>query len=152
MHQKKLSGLLPLILIGLPRSGKTTLGEKFACETGLPFYDTDRLLEKMRGQKRRAIYLELGERGFRREELKVLKTIPWHAPCVVSLGGGTLDYSPSLRWLVDKGIFLYIRWETESWKKHVLKRRLLHDPDEILRRRLPVFEQLAHYTVNHGLK
>lgn len=150
MYPEELPGLQPLILIGLPRAGKTTLGEKLSAQTFLPFFDTDRMIEKRQQESRRAVFQRLGEQGFRQEEYDALQSIPWGMPCIVALGGGTLDHSQSLRLLVDKGIFLYLKWDEVNWRKHVEQENLLHDIEAILKKRVPIYEELAHYTVFAG--
>lgn len=150
MHPEELPGLQPLILIGLPRAGKTTLGQKLSAQTFLPFFDTDSLIETRQQESRRALFQRLGEKGFRQEEYAALQSIPWNRPCIVALGGGTLDHLQSLHLLENKGIFIYLKWDEANWRKHVEKENLLHDVDEILKKRVPVYEELAHYTIFAG--
>lgn len=150
MHQEELSGFLPLILMGLPRSGKSVVGKKLAEEIDVPHYDIDAIIEQKWDKDRRSIFLELGETGYREEELLALQSLSWDEPSVVSLGGGTLTHPSSLSFLENKGLFVYLKWRAESWRQQAIQLNLLHDPDELLRSRVPVYERLAHYTIDVG--
>ena len=57
-----------LILIGLPGSGKTTVGRLAAERLGLPFSDCDTLIEVETGLRIPAIFAQQGESGFRAVE------------------------------------------------------------------------------------
>ncbi|MFZ9910422.1 MAG: shikimate kinase, partial [Candidatus Nanopelagicaceae bacterium] len=64
------------ILIGPPGAGKSTVGGQIARDLGLPFLDTDIIIEESTGKKVSQIFIEDGEAKFREiEESVVLKSI-----------------------------------------------------------------------------
>ena len=64
-----------LILCGIKHCGKSTLGRGLAVQLGIPFRDTDELLEQALGMTVRAFFREAGEEAFRLRETEVLKSL-----------------------------------------------------------------------------
>ena len=81
--------LIPRIaLIGLPASGKTSVGRELAAALGLPFLDSDELVEAEAGKPVAAIIEKEGEPGFRARESRALAAAAAGPPCVLATGGG----------------------------------------------------------------
>lgn len=82
----------------MPGSGKTTVGRRLARVLGVPFEDTDHLVESDRGLTIPEIFSEFGEPYFREVEERVVAEAVLHGSPdrVVSLGGGAI-LSPRTR-------------------------------------------------------
>ena len=81
---------MKLSLIGLPGSGKTTLGRQLAAHYGLPFLDLDAAIEARAGCGIPAIFAAAGEAGFRQQEAAALRDVLTQpGPLVLATGGGT---------------------------------------------------------------
>jgi len=78
-----------IVLTGFRGTGKTTVGRIVAGGLGIPFLDTDQLIEEGAGRKIPAIFREQGEAAFRELERKVIATLP-AGDIVVSAGGGAV--------------------------------------------------------------
>jgi shikimate dehydrogenase len=78
-----------IVLTGFRGTGKTECGRLLAKLTGLPFFDTDTLIEQESGHTIHEIFTELGEEAFRERERRVIANLP-SSPCVVSTGGGSV--------------------------------------------------------------
>ena len=81
---------MKVFLLGLPGSGKTTLGRKLATALQFPFVDLDKEIEKTEGQLIREIFAAKKENYFRQLESAELKK--WCAKAgdfVMATGGGT---------------------------------------------------------------
>jgi len=87
-----------VVLIGLPASGKTTIGEALAARLGVDFADTDQVVEARTGRLVREIFAESGEAAFRALEEAAARDVLGRAG-VVSLGGGAI-MNPAIRELV----------------------------------------------------
>lgn len=61
-----------LIFVGLPGSGKSTVGRLAARTLGLPFVDADKALEQAEGRSISDIFADGGESYFRTLETRVL--------------------------------------------------------------------------------
>ena len=82
-----------VVLCGIKHCGKTRLGQALAKTLGLPFFDTDALLEADGGKPVRALYKEVGEARFRELEAATIRKFIASAPspAVVALGGGVVS-------------------------------------------------------------
>ena len=80
-------------LCGIKHCGKSCLGVALAKALGVPFFDTDALLEADAGKPVRALYREVGETRFRELEAETVRKFIASAPCpaVVALGGGVVS-------------------------------------------------------------
>lgn len=77
-----------LVLIGMPMSGKSTVGRLAAARLGRRFADADELVEKRAGAPVPEIFARLGETGFRRLEREVLRELSLQNGLVIATGGG----------------------------------------------------------------
>lgn len=77
-----------ILLIGPPGAGKSTVGMALANELGVPFVDTDQVIEKETGKTITDIFVVDGESHFRALEVEALKTVLTLENGVISLGGG----------------------------------------------------------------
>ncbi|PBJ51933.1 shikimate kinase, partial [Mycobacterium avium] len=84
------------VLIGLPGSGKSTIGRRLAKALGVGFLDTDAAIEQRTGRPIAEIFATDGEREFRRIEEEVVRAALTEHDGVLSLGGGAVT-SPGVR-------------------------------------------------------
>lgn len=78
------------VLIGSPGAGKSSVGRRLAQRLGVPFADTDALIEEDAGMSVSDIFVTEGEAAFRdREERVVGRALSEHSG-VLSLGGGAV--------------------------------------------------------------
>ena len=79
-----------LILIGLPASGKTTVGCQLAQHLDMPFFDCDEAIEAAAGCSVSDIFACRGETYFRELEHRTLETLCRKEGCVIATGGGAV--------------------------------------------------------------
>lgn len=92
-------------LIGLPGSGKSTIGRELAHELNFKFVDTDRLIEKKYGNISK-IFKEHGESYFRDIETETLKGLMNLDDVVISCGGGIVEREINKEYM--NGIVVYL--------------------------------------------
>lgn len=86
----------PILLVGLPGAGKSTLAPLLAKALGLPARDSDALIEQAMGRSIAEIFAGEGESRFRAEERRVLERLLSGPAAVIAAGGGAL-LDPGLR-------------------------------------------------------
>jgi shikimate kinase len=84
------------VLVGLPGSGKSTIGRRLAKALGVGLLDTDVAIEQQTGRTIADIFATDGEQEFRRIEEGVVRAALAEHDGVVSLGGGAVT-SPGVR-------------------------------------------------------
>ncbi len=88
-----------IALIGLPASGKTSVGALLAELEGLPFVDLDEAIAIEAGRSVSEIFADEGEPGFRVRERAALARVAGGGPVVLATGGGCVE-SPENRALL----------------------------------------------------
>jgi shikimate kinase len=78
------------VLVGLPGSGKSTIGRRLAKALGVGLLDTDVAIEEQTGRTIADIFANDGEQEFRRIEEQVVRTALADHDGVLSLGGGAI--------------------------------------------------------------
>lgn len=81
------------VLVGLPGSGKSTIGRRLAKALDVTFADTDAAIEERTGRTIADIFATDGEQGFRRIEEEVVRDALQTHDGVLSLGGGAVTTS-----------------------------------------------------------
>lgn len=77
-----------VVLVGLPGSGKSTVGRLAARELGAPFVDLDEWIEQEQGQSVRSLFVGLGETAFRQLERAAMRRALAGELAVIAPGGG----------------------------------------------------------------
>lgn len=96
-----------VVMLGPPGAGKTTVGAALAARLGLPFVDTDELVERLDGRPVSLILIDDGEQRFRELEREAVSTALAGPPAVVALGGGAvLDAGVRAALAGHTGVFL----------------------------------------------
>ncbi len=98
-----------LILVGLPGSGKSTLGRRVARRLGRPFLDFDAEIERRTGRTVAEIFAEHGEPWFRQRELELTRELAATGGMVLAPGGGWLMVPGAAALLRPPARMIYLR-------------------------------------------
>jgi shikimate kinase len=148
-----------IILVGLPGSGKSTVGRHLARRLDLPFHDSDHVIEQRLGCSIRDFFEREGEEAFRDAEEETLNDIVARGPGVLSTGGGAVLRAANRELLHGAGQVIYLRSSPEEVFRRVRhdgSRPLLQvaDPMQRLRQlyadRDPLYRETAHFVVETG--
>lgn len=148
-----------IVLVGLPGSGKTTVGRQLARRLKLPFVDSDHVIEQHLGCSIRDFFEREGEERFRDVEQQVIDELSSGAPCVLSTGGGAVLRPLNRQHLRDRGHVVYLRSTPEDVYRRVRHDRnrpllLVADPLQRLRdlydARDPLYRETAHFVIDTG--
>ena len=98
-----------VFLLGMPYSGKSTLGRSIANRLKLRFIDLDKEIEKLGEKTVPEIFSEQGEEYFRSLETKALEQIVSEdVGAVVALGGGTPCFNNNIELIKKKGLSIFL--------------------------------------------
>ncbi len=100
-----------MILVGLPGSGKTTVGRLVAAALGADFVDLDEVIERRAGKSVPRIFAEDGEPAFRALEAEVGGEVLRAAPAVVAPGGGFFAGDRTRELARAAGLVVYLETE-----------------------------------------
>lgn len=81
---------MPIVLVGAPGAGKSTIGAGLAKAFGLSFFDSDTEIERVLGKPVSQVFIEDGEPLFRQIESQVVSEALKTQKGVISLGGGAV--------------------------------------------------------------
>lgn len=143
---------MKILLIGMPLSGKTTVGALLASRLDYYFYDSDALIRSRFGSIKEAF--KDGEESFRTIENEVIEGLLQKENVVVASGGGLITTARGIDNVkkFDCVIYLYAD-EKELAKRYVSdgKRPLLKDVSDIkrlLEARAETYASLATFTLS----
>lgn len=98
-----------LVLVGLPGSGKTTLGRAAATQAGLPFIDFDEEITRRTGLSPSELFRRNGEAAFRAHELALSRELAGPHTIVVAPGGGWITQEAARAALRPHAVLVYLR-------------------------------------------
>jgi shikimate kinase len=150
---------LSIIFVGLPGSGKTTIGRQLARRLGQPFVDSDHEIEHRLGCSIREFFAREGEDSFRNQEQQVIDELTQTQQGVIATGGGAVLREANRRHMHDRGQVIYLRSTPEDVfrrVRHDTARPLLQVDDPLSRLRTlfeardPLYREAAHFVIETG--
>lgn len=133
-----------IVLIGMPGSGKSTIGKILAEKTSMTFVDMDDEIIKNTGKSIPQIFEENGEAGFRDIESEVAKDLGKEHGLVIATGGGAILRPENIDALKQNALVVYIKRPVDTLSTNG---RPLSKDLETLRRmekvRTPIYEAAA---------
>jgi shikimate kinase len=144
------------VLIGLPGSGKSTIGRRLAKSLGTSMLDTDAAIEETTGRTIADIFATDGEKEFRRIEEDVIRAALQSHDGVLSLGGGAVT-TPGVRDALAGHTVIYLEISAAEGVRRTggsTVRPLLAGPDRnekfkaLMAERVPLYRRVATMRVN----
>jgi shikimate kinase len=148
-----------IALVGMPGSGKSTVGRHLARHLGWQFVDSDHEIEREVGGPVRAYFEQHGEPAFRDLEEATLQRLCQRPDTVLATGGGAVLRPANRDALSTHCVVVYLKSSPED-----LFRRLRHDTQrpllqvgdplkrlrELFRDRDPLYRATARFTIETG--
>lgn len=145
--------------VGLPGSGKSSVGRQLARRLGVGFVDSDTVIEQRIGEPIRSFFEREGEAAFRDIEQSVVAELCAAHAGVLATGGGAVLREANRRALHEQGTVVYLHASPEE-----LFRRLRHDTQrpllqvgnpraklqQLFRERDPLYRETAHFVIETG--
>lgn len=151
--------MISISLVGLPGSGKSTIGRQLARRLQRSFTDSDHVIEHRLGCSIREFFEREGEDRFRDFEESVIDELSQNDGAVLSTGGGAVLRSANRQRLRDRCQVVYLRSTPEEVfrrLRHDRNRPLLQVADPLQRLkdlfavRDPLYRETAHFVIDTG--
>lgn len=146
-------------LIGLPGSGKSTVGRQLARRMKLPFLDSDQVIEQRLGCSIREYFEREGEARFRDLEEAVIDELTQGPKGVLSTGGGVVLRPLNRQHLYERTQVVYLNSVPDELfrrLRHDKSRPLLQVADPLARlrdlytQRDPLYRETCHFNIDTG--
>lgn len=146
-------------LIGLPGSGKSTVGRQLARRLQIPFLDSDHVIEQQLGCSIREYFEREGEDRFRDVEEAVIDQLSQHPQGVLATGGGVVLRPTNRQHLHQRCQVVYLNSSPEELFRRLRydqRRPLLQVADPLSRLRDlhalrdPLYRETAHFIIETG--
>lgn len=140
--------------VGMPGSGKSTVGPELARRLGVPFVELDAEIERAAGRSVREIFQAEGEARFRELEAAALVDTARRDPSVVSCGGGVVLEPANRVTLRATGEVVFLSVPLEVLRARVqpaADRPLIRaegDLERLFRDREPLYREFAAHVVD----
>jgi shikimate kinase len=141
-------------LVGMPGSGKSTVGQELGGRLGVPFIDLDAEIEREEGRTITAIFEAEGEPGFRAIEARALLDASTHDPAVIACGGGVVLEPANRITLRSTGTCVFLDVPLDVLERRVrpdAERPLIRsqgDLPRLLEQRGPLYREFAAHVVD----
>ncbi len=144
-----------IVLIGMPASGKSTVGILLAKAVGYGFLDSDLLIQNEQKALLCDIIAREGAEKFIAIEEEVNANL-WAEHCVISTGGSVVYGEKAMRHLKEIGTVVYLRLREETlehrlkniFRRGVVMRRANETVSDLYAERVPLYEKYADITVD----
>ena len=143
-----------ITLIGMPASGKTSMGKMLSQKLHMRFVDGDRVIEKIHGKKLHEIIADVGLEGFKKIEEEALLSIN-DDNIILAPGGSAVYYDSFMQKAKKMGavVYLYASPNTLLERLGDFSKRGIVLPNgftiaDLYNERAPLFEKYADITVN----
>ena len=108
-----------IILIGMPASGKSTVGRRLAKKLNMDFVDTDNLIEKSEGMRLQDIIDNKGNKYFWEVEEKILCNLDCR-DTVIATGGSAVLFPKAIEHMKKTGAIIYLEQSLTLLKKKAI--------------------------------
>ena len=147
-----------ITLIGMPASGKSSVGVVLAKRLGKKFVDTDIVIQEKYGKLLKELIEEHGDEGFREIEDEVNAGLDLDN-CIISPGGSVVYGEKAMRHLKEISVIIYLELSYTAIKSRLgdLRERGItlkegQSLKDLYLERVPLYEKYADITVNEMKK
>jgi shikimate kinase len=106
-------------LIGMPGSGKSSVGKILASRLGWNFVDTDKCMEERQGVPLQTLIDRVGDGAFRRIEEQTILELVVAEQTVISTGGSVVYSDAAMERLASISTVVFLDADFEAIKEHI---------------------------------
>ena len=142
--------MLNIVIIGMPGSGKTTVGSLLGTLSGRPVIDIDTEIERSTGTSIPEIFSESGEEGFRKIESRHLCIYGKESGIILVTGGGSVTKEENYAPLHQNGIIYQLERDTSLLPKEGRPISLSIDLGDLFKKRTPMYNSFRDYVIDNN--
>ncbi len=150
IHDRMQKQMQNIVLIGMPGSGKSTVGRLLAERLGRKFIDTDSEIERCSGMKIPEIFSAEGETGFRAKETEVLSELGKHSRLVIATGGGCITQEKNYALLHQNGTIVWLNRDIDKLPTNGRPLSQNNDLEKMYQKRRPLYASFVDYSIDNN--
>ena len=146
-----------IFIIGMPGSGKSSLGRRVANNLRLPYVDMDARITQALGCTTQEIFDRYGEQAFRNVETNMLIQLTREEPSIVSTGGGTVLRENNRTIMRNHGVIVLIDRPLEDImsdikldRRPLLAQKGLGEVERLYHERIEIYRSVADAVLDNG--
>ena len=139
-----------IILIGMPGSGKSTVGKLLAKKTGKQFVDTDDQIPVLSGKSIPALFAEDGENIFRNWETEAIGQAGKASGLVIATGGGCVTQERNYRLLHQNGSIFWLQRDLDKLPTDGRPLSQANRLSDMYALRRPMYQRFADHIIDNN--
>lgn len=146
-----------IFIIGMPGSGKSSLGRRVANNLRIPYVDMDQRITSIVGCTVTEMFERYGEQAFRNAETNLLAQLTREKPSIVSTGGGTVLRDVNRAIMRNHGIIVLIDRPLEDImsdikldRRPLLAQKGLGEVERLYHERIEIYRSVADAVLDNG--
>ena len=143
-------GMQNILLVGMPGSGKTTIGTALAARLGRRFFDMDDELVKAEGISIPEIFKRGGEEEFRAIEHRLLERFTKESGAVIASGGGAVTRKENYDLLRQNSCVIWLQRDIAKLPTRGRPLSAGADLNEMYRMRRPMYQAVSDYAADNN--
>ena len=140
-----------VLLVGMPGSGKTTVGKELARILGREFFDSDEQIVRKAGCSIEDIFSSGGEAEFRRIEREVLEELTKLSGMVIATGGGAVTYPGNIDLMRQNSVVVWLRRDLGELPTDGRPLSKSNKVEELYRVREPLYREASDIIIENDL-
>ena len=149
IHRSLKNKMENIVLIGMPGSGKSTVGKLLAEITGKKFIDADTYLVEKAGKNIPEIFATEQETGFRALETDVLADLGKQSGLVIATGGGCVTQERNYPLLHQNGTLFWLQRELDQLPVEGRPLSQTIDLSKMYEMRKPMYQRFADHCIDN---
>ena len=150
IYKELLQSKLNICLIGMPFSGKSTVGKLLSKKLSKEFVDVDEYITEKYNSTPASIITEKGEQYFRDIETEAVKDIAIASNSIIATGGGSILREENVNRLKMTSLVVYIKRDKPIFSDDRPLAANKDMYDELLKKRKPIYEKSADIIVDNN--
>lgn len=137
-----------IILIGMPGSGKSSIGKLLSDKLNREFIDTDDVIVKSQGVSIPEIFKDSGEKEFRRIETEVIKDVCRQSEKIIATGGGIVTVEENYNAIRQNATVIFINRRTDALPTDGRPLSQSNSLTEMFEKRLPLYRRFCNIEID----